>query len=77
MSAFYVFLADGVSLIKGMLLIALLSGVYGFILAGKIVSYCDLIFKLFGQATAPALLHAFYRVLLTGLAVGLLAALLF
>merc|ERR1711974_425055 len=50
MSAFYIFLADAARLIKCLGLIALIRGVYGFILAGKVVGYCDLIFKLCGQA---------------------------
>lgn len=77
MSAFYIFLADAARLIKCLGLIALIRGVYGFILAGKVVGYCDLIFKLCGQATNSALLHAFYSVLLTCLTVRLIAALLF
>jgi len=76
MSAFYIFLVEGTSLIKGLLLIALVRGVYGFVLAGKAVSYCDLVFKSLRQVAASALLHALFSVFLTGLTVRLIAAVL-
>jgi len=70
MSAYYVFLERLAALFKGLILVALLGGVYGFILIGKISSLRDSVYKRQFMPHTLSLIQVVYGVSLTMLMVA-------